>query len=107
VTATTVNNEYLREELRKEFGAMSQTVDDLLLDLLEWIGSHRRPYAEVLRVWRTSCPRLPIWEEANDRGFIEHHVEQGQAALVSVSYLGIEHLEASGRKVSSRRLPLG
>ena len=45
--------------------AMSETVDALVLDLLEWIGPTPRPYDEVLDAWRTSCPRLPVWEEAN------------------------------------------
>ena len=29
-----------------------------------------RTYEEVLDAWRTSCPRLPVWEEANDSKFI-------------------------------------
>ena len=44
----------------------TETVDALVLDLLEWIGPAPRPYDEVLDAWRTSCPRLPVWEEAND-----------------------------------------
>ena len=46
-------------------------LESLILDLLEWI-SHRpeRTYAETMDAWRTSCPRLPVWEEANDRGLI-------------------------------------
>ena len=48
---------------------MSDTVDALILDLLEWMGPEPRPYAEVLEAWRTSCPRLPVWEDANARGF--------------------------------------
>jgi hypothetical protein len=43
---------------------MSNTVDALILDLLEWIGPESRPYSEVIEAWRTSCPRLPVWEEA-------------------------------------------
>jgi hypothetical protein len=39
---------------------MSDTVDALVLDLLEWIGPRPRPYGEVLDAWRTSCPRLPF-----------------------------------------------
>lgn len=70
------------------------TREPLILDLLEWIGPHSRPYAEVLEAWRTSCPRLPVWEEANERGFIEHIHEPGQAALVTVSPLGLAQLEA-------------
>src|ERR1700683_1279784 len=50
---------------------MADNVNDLVLDLLEWLGSGPRPYVEVLDAWRTSCPRLPVWEEANERGFVE------------------------------------
>jgi D-3-phosphoglycerate dehydrogenase len=70
----------------------SATVDDLILDLLEWIGPGERPYAETLDAWRTSCPRLPVWEEATDRGFIERRHEPGRPALVSVSAAGAGHL---------------
>jgi hypothetical protein len=69
-------------------------VDALILDLLEWIGPRPRPYAEVIEAWRTSCPRLPVWEEANQRGFIDHIHEQGHPALVTVSSLGFAQLEA-------------
>jgi len=49
---------------------MHDTVDPLVSDLLDWIGAGR-PYAEVMDAWRTSCPRLPVWEEANARGYVE------------------------------------
>jgi hypothetical protein len=78
-------------------GRVSETVDSLILDLLEWIGPDRRPYAETLEAWRTSCPRLPVWEDATDRGFIERHHEPGTAALVSVSAAGSEHLRKHRR----------
>jgi len=45
-----------------------------------------------MEAWRTSCPRLPVWEEANSRGFIERHREPGRGATVSVSAAGQEHL---------------
>ena len=72
---------------------MSDPLEPLILDLLEWIGPHPRPYAEVLEAWRTSCPRLPVWEEANQRGFIDH-LQQGRVAAVAVSALGLAHLQA-------------
>lgn len=71
---------------------MSNTVDALILDLLEWIGPESRPYSEVIEAWRTSCPRLPVWEEAHERGFVERHHEPGLEALVSVTTLGKEFL---------------
>ena len=71
---------------------MSETVDNLILDLLEWIGPGQRPYAETIEAWRTSCPRLPVWEDATDQGFIERHHAPGRPVLVSVSATGAEHL---------------
>ena len=71
---------------------MSETVDTLILDLLEWIGPGQRPYAETMDAWRTSCPRLPVWEDATDRGFIERRREPGQMAVVSVSAAGVAYL---------------
>jgi len=71
---------------------VSDPVENLVLDLLEWIGPGPRPYAEVLEAWRTSCPRLPVWEEANDRGFVECRYEPGVGRAVRVSLVGQEHL---------------
>jgi hypothetical protein len=71
---------------------MSENVDSLILDLLEWMGPEPRPYKEVLEAWRTSCPRLPVWEDANDRGFIARRRAPGQGMLVSVSAAGVDHL---------------
>lgn len=79
--------------------SVSDTVDTLILDLLEWMGSNPRPCAEVLEAWGTSCPRFPVWEDANDRGFITRQHAPGRGALVSVSAAGAEHL----RKAKHRR----
>ena len=69
-------------------------VPALVLDLLEWIGREPRPYSEVMEAWRTSCPRLPVWEEANERGFITHSRREGVGAVVGVSPAGLAHLAA-------------
>jgi len=75
----------------------SDRIDSLVLDLLEWIGGEPRPYAEALEAWRTSCPRLPVWEEANDRGFIKRHRSTGNSPLVSVSASGAHYLRTQRR----------
>jgi len=78
---------------QKDHGdAMADNINDLVLDLLEWLGSGPRPYSEVLDAWRTSCPRLPVWEEANDRGFVERVNEPGRGRFVAISEVGTEHL---------------
>jgi D-3-phosphoglycerate dehydrogenase / 2-oxoglutarate reductase len=73
----------------------TETVDALVLDLLEWIGCTPRPYDEVLDAWRTSCPRLPVWEEANERGFVIRQHRPGEGVLISVSAVGEAHLRAA------------
>lgn len=73
---------------------MPGPLDALVLDLLEWVGTGSRPYDEVLGAWRTSCPRLPVWEEANDRGFIDRRFEPGEGPLVSLSAAGVAFLFA-------------
>ena len=76
---------------------MDNAVDDLVLELLEWLGPNPRPYGEVLDAWRTSCPRLPVWEEANDLGFIARDRAPGSGLFVRVSDAGREHLSAHRR----------
>ena len=86
--------------------AASGSVEELILDLLEWIGSAPRPYLEVLEVWRTSCPRLPVWEDANDRGFIARRRARGRGVLIGLSSAGAEHLRAH-RNPAARLSPPG
>lgn len=74
---------------------MSNTLDALVLDLLEFIGPNSRSYIEVIEAWRTSCPRLPVWEEANERGFIARSHDPGHEAVVSVTQRGKEFLRKS------------
>lgn len=60
---------------------MSEPIDALLSDLLASLASGERDYAEVMEAWRTSCPRLPVWEEANDRGLVARAVRNGCAVV--------------------------
>ena len=66
---------------------MSDPIEALILDLLESLAPKPRAYSEVIEAWRTSCPRLPVWEEANDRGFI-----RVRGSLVALTPIGRDHL---------------
>ena len=57
---------------------MTSTADRLLLQLLEWIDLKERTYEEALEAWRTSCPRLPVWEEAVDQGLLARDFLDGR-----------------------------
>jgi len=71
---------------------MSDTVENLILDLLEWVGRKERTYEETMDVWRTSCPRLPVWEDTNDRGLVEGAAANGRA-FVRLTPAGIALLK--------------
>jgi hypothetical protein len=72
---------------------MTETTDALVLDLVEWIGREPRLYSEVIETWRTSCPRLTIWEDAVDRGYVTRQ----PGAKVAITESGAKFLRAHGR----------
>ena len=59
----------------------------LVVDLLAFLAAGEKPYADVMSAWRTSCPRLPVWEEATDNGLVARRgafvdvTERGRAFL--------------------------
>ena len=71
--------------------------DPLVLDLVEWIAREPRLYAEVIETWRTSCPRLTIWEDAVDRGYVAREAIAGVGTIVTVTEDGKKFLGDNGR----------
>ncbi len=69
-------------------------VEALILDLLEWVATGERSYEQVMEAWRTSCPRLPVWEDANDRGLVQREETAGRS---------IVKITAEGRALLERR----
>ena len=84
---------------------MTDPVEALILDLLEWVGPGPRPYDEVMEAWRTSCPRLPVWEEANERGFLAREHAAGRGTLIRVTPTGAAHLRRHRVAASGLRSP--
>jgi hypothetical protein len=76
---------------------MSGTADPLVLDFVEWIAREPRSYSEAIGAWRTSCPRLTIWEDAADRGYIARETVAGFGLVVKVTEDGRKLLRAHGR----------
>jgi len=68
---------------------MIDTVENLMLDLVEWVGRKERTYQETMDAWRTSCPKLPVWEEATDRGLVEAAFVNG-ASVVRATQAGLD-----------------
>lgn len=78
---------------------MADAPSPLILDFLEWIAVAPRPYADVMEAWRTSCPRLPVWEDAVDEGFVIQR-RVAEALLVDLTPLGHRFLAEHGRQTA-------
>ena len=76
---------------------MASPLDPLILDLVEWIAREPRRYSDVIDSWRTSCPRLTVWEDAVDRGLVERAARGGSDIFVIATPRGAEFLAAHGR----------
>ena len=75
----------------------SETADPLVLDFVEWIAREPRTYAEVIATWRTSCPRLTIFEDATERGYVARESVAGSGLFIAVTEDGERLLRAHGR----------
>jgi hypothetical protein len=76
---------------------MAELADPLVLDFVEWVAREPRLYADVVGTWKTSCPRLTIWEDAADRGYVARETIVGFGLVVTVTEDGEKLLRASGR----------
>jgi len=73
---------------------MTDPIESLVLDLIEWVERSERTYHETMDAWRTSCPRLPVWEDASERRLVERAVLNGQV-MVRATGAGLALLAAT------------
>jgi hypothetical protein len=75
---------------------MNKTIGDptraLTVQLLEWLSKQPRTHGEIIDAWRTTCPRLSIWEDACIDGLID--CDQSGEPLYFPSKKGHSILEA-------------
>jgi hypothetical protein len=62
-------------------------VHPVTVELLAWVASGRRTYAEAMEAWTSNCPRHPAWDDASSERLIEVRsgvvelTERGRAVL--------------------------
>jgi len=60
----------------------AEAPEALVRDFLEWIAAEPRAYCQVMETWRTNCPRLTVWEDALDEGFVRRgRLESGESSV--------------------------
>ena len=72
---------------------MGQDLEPLVLDLIDWVSREPRTYRETMDAWRTSCPRLTVWEDAVERGLVCRGGTVGDPALVGATPAGLRLLK--------------
>jgi hypothetical protein len=76
---------------------MPEVHHPLILDLVEWVEKRPCSYEEVMAAWRTSCPRLPVWEDAVDQGYLVRGQATEGRAMISVTPVWHRLLRDNGR----------
>jgi aryl-alcohol dehydrogenase-like predicted oxidoreductase len=85
---------------------MAEGTRTLVLDFVEWVAARPRTYTDVMDAWRTSCPRLTIWEDSVDQGLVARARQNG-VAMVTVTALGRDLLTHEGRLSATSTSPAG
>ena len=80
---------------------------DLTLQFLAWLDEAPRSYGDCMEAWRTSCPRLSIWEDAVRAGLVKTRNSRGpmRQATVALSPRGRQWLAHGGAEREKKSAP--
>ncbi len=73
---------------------MSDALRLLTLQFLAWVAERPRTYAETMEAWRTSCPRLSVWEDATLAALVRLEGNAERQTLVKLTPAGQAALES-------------
>jgi hypothetical protein len=75
--------------------------DYLTVQFLDWVAESPRTYGDAMDAWRTSCPRLSIWDDAVRDGLVRMETGGGpmRQSLVVVTRRGRIVLQQRKRAV--------
>ena len=78
---------------------MPEPVSLSMVQFLNWVADRPRTYAEAMDAWRTSCPRLSVWEDSIIAGYVR--VGSGKSGSVSLTPRGREILASRAATTQS------
>ena len=84
---------------------MPDTLSAPMRQFLQWVTERPRLYADVMDEWRSSCPRLAVWEDAYIEGYVR--LEGGPAGTVVLTPAGQTALAVAVREPAGPRLIRG
>lgn len=80
-----------------------QTASPLILELLAWVASRPRTYAEAIEAWRSNCPRLSVWDDAFTDGLVRVVRSGATASQSEVTLTALGRANLDGRSESRPR----
>jgi hypothetical protein len=54
----------------REDATMSESPSLIMIQFLAWVADRSRTYAQTMDAWRSTCPRLSVWEDAIIEGLV-------------------------------------
>lgn len=75
----------------------------IMIQFLAWIADRPRNYAQTMDAWRSSCPRLSVWEDAIIEGLIR--IESNANRSVRLTPRGAAVLAQAQPQTAPRRVP--
>lgn len=64
---------------------MTEPLSPNTVELLTWVSSRPRTYAESMEAWRSNCPRLSVWDDALAGGLVSVARKPGRAREARVA----------------------
>jgi predicted Zn-dependent protease len=55
----------------------------IMLQFLAWVADRPRTYADTMAAWRSTCPRLSVWEDAVIDGLVRVANEPGRSVRLT------------------------
>jgi hypothetical protein len=73
---------------------MSEPASLIMLQFLGWVADRPRTYADTMEAWRSTCPRLSVWEDAIIDGLVR--IGSGADRAVTLTPRGGRLLDTCG-----------
>jgi hypothetical protein len=62
---------------------MAESASLIMLQFLAWVADRPRTYPETMEAWRSTCPRLSVWEDAIIGGLVRLDNGNGRAVVLT------------------------
>jgi len=79
----------------------------IMVQFLTWVADRARSYAEAMDAWRTSCPRLSVWEDATLDGLVRLDSDADGRTVVKLTARGRAILDGEALPLAGSDRPDG